>query len=97
MTHLKDPFADLVQPAGGIVQGLRGGGVPVKVVRNDDLRAVADMALMAGDADEVVCAEFGVVGGLERNVVVVVDSCIYDDRFYSASRCSSQLIWVTIP
>ena len=95
MTYLKDPFADLVQPAGGIVQGLRDCGVPVKVVRNDDVRAVAEMALMTG-ADEVVCAEFSVVSGLERNVVVVVDSYIYDDRFYSTSRCSAQLIWVTV-
>ena len=98
MTSFKDPFVDLVQPAGGIVQGLRENGFPVKIVRNDDVRAVADMALMSGP-DEVVCAEFGVVGGLERKVVVVLDPYRphYDDRFYSTSRCSAQLVWVTIP
>ncbi|KAK7090980.1 uncharacterized protein [Littorina saxatilis] len=95
VTYIKDPFAGVITPAGGIIDGLRLVNIPVTIVRNEDSKAVADLASMTQDV--VMAAEFSVVGGLERKIVVVVDSPIYDDRFYSTSRCTSQLIWVTVP
>ncbi|XP_070202752.1 uncharacterized protein [Littorina saxatilis] len=92
-----DETGKVVRPASGFVRGLRQGGVPVRVVRSDDVTAIAEMAVMGGD-DDVVVANMDVVAGLERPVVVVVGGLIpeYLDeiRFSVVSRCTSQLVLV---
>ncbi|XP_070185022.1 uncharacterized protein [Littorina saxatilis] len=94
-----DVTGKVVRPASGFVRGLRQGGVPVLVVRSDDVRAIAEMAVMEGD-DDVVVADRSVVAGLERPVVVLVRGSVMDcdlfndERFDIMSRCTSQLVWV---
>lgn len=82
----------------GLVQGLRDRNVPVQVVDSNDEVAIRDMALAAHD--KVTVTHWDVVRGLERKVVVVVAGYYLTgidvfNRLQGASRCTSQLVWVT--
>nr|KAG5685807.1 hypothetical protein BaRGS_001219 [Batillaria attramentaria] len=93
----RDPATGLVvNPACGVLQGLRGAGVPVRVVRSGDVSAAKDVALKTG-LDEVIAASSSTVSGLEREVVVWLQVGRYDEEFgrlLAMSRTTGQLIWV---
>ncbi|XP_025112911.1 uncharacterized protein LOC112575344 [Pomacea canaliculata] len=72
----------------GMVEGLQETGIPVQVMKDDDIE---DVATACSDVVWVTSGES--VCGLERKVVV----CLEEDlnaRFFSMSRCTSQLVFV---
>ena len=91
--------------ASRFLQGVRQKGVPVTVKDEFDLEAVRDLAVMAGP-DAVVAADFVRVGGLERRVVVVLQSgspppgqadAEEVGRVWAMSRVTAQLVIVRSP
>ncbi|XP_025111876.1 uncharacterized protein LOC112574796 [Pomacea canaliculata] len=81
----------------GVVTGLREAGIPVRVMKDDDIEDVA-----TARSDVVWVADGHHVRGLERKVVVCLVSH-YGSRsnvshasggFHSISRCTSQLVTV---
>ena len=107
---VRDPGGKLTQRASAFVTGLRQGAprprrsplssLPVRVIKEDDVPAVDEMACNSGP-DAVVVTASQVVAGLERKVVVLLDAPkkpnsgdVTEQRFGLISRCTSQLIWV---
>nr|KAG5701457.1 hypothetical protein BaRGS_000853 [Batillaria attramentaria] len=89
-----------IQPASGIVRGLRAGGVPVKVVMSTDAKAIEELARASENCVSVVW--WGVANGLERKVVVSVGEGKdtlngVSGVLHGASRCTSQLVYVSCP
>jgi hypothetical protein len=86
---------EVSRPACGMVRGLRKAGIPVTVVGDGDERTVAAMAARAGP-DHVIIARVWDVCGLERPVVVYVDSVLSDrgGRLHAMSRSSAKLLWL---
>ena len=91
--------------ASRFLQGVRQAGVPVTVLDYSNLEACRDLALMAGP-DAVVAADFVRVGGLERRVVVVLQSgspppgqadAEEVGRVWAMSRATAQLVIVRSP
>jgi hypothetical protein len=84
------------------VQGLRASGLPVTVLKEGDAVGARDVATMAGP-DHAIVAHCKTVTGLERKVVVFVQSDWFsskeenDGRHFAISRTTSQLIWVKAP
>ncbi|XP_025113319.1 uncharacterized protein LOC112575583 [Pomacea canaliculata] len=71
-----------------MMQGLKEAGIPVRMLMDDDIEDVA-----TARSDVVWVSTGHRVCGLERKVVVSLED--YDiDRFYSMSRCTSQLVIV---
>nr|KAG5706698.1 hypothetical protein BaRGS_005768 [Batillaria attramentaria] len=101
---VKDAAGNVIKPASGVVRGLRSEGVPVKVLKYGDSPAVRDVAVMEGQ-DAVVAAYAGAVSGLERAVVVWVQThrtgteTVDEDvgRLMAISRTTAQLVWVVWP
>nr|KAG5706697.1 hypothetical protein BaRGS_005767 [Batillaria attramentaria] len=93
-----------VTPASGVVRGLREAGVPVRVLKYGDSKAMRDVAVMEG-GDEVVAAYAGTVSGLERPVVVWLQvrrtgtETVDEDfgRLMAISRTTAQLVRVDWP
>ncbi|KAK7486655.1 hypothetical protein BaRGS_00022056 [Batillaria attramentaria] len=100
----RDTDGNLVRPASSFVRVLRERGIPVRVVQKKDTSALQDVALQAGP-EAVVATEAGAVRGLERKVVIVVQTGMTatgtTDEWYgrldAASRTTAQLIWVVYP
>ncbi|XP_025114295.1 uncharacterized protein LOC112576215 [Pomacea canaliculata] len=72
----------------GMMEGLQEAGIPVQLMKDDDIEDVA-----TARSDVVWMAGGNLVSGLERKVVV----CLEEDpqaRFYCMSRCTSQLVFV---
>ncbi|KAK7096278.1 uncharacterized protein [Littorina saxatilis] len=88
--------------ASGLIVGLREAGFPVTVLETGDDVAVGPVATMTGP-DHVIAAGSRFVQGLERKIVVYVetDKPVYFDldwgRLCAMSRCTSQLIHVKPP
>ncbi|KAK7484617.1 hypothetical protein BaRGS_00024143, partial [Batillaria attramentaria] len=99
-----DNTGNILRPASGMLRGLRRARVPVRVVRSRDNDVIADVAKMAG-ADEVVAGEVGAVRGLERKIVIWVQTDrpvtgTEDEswgRLEGASRATGQVVWVVWP
>ncbi|XP_025100551.1 uncharacterized protein LOC112567891 [Pomacea canaliculata] len=73
----------------GMVKGLKGAGIPVQVMKDDDMEDVATAH------SDVVCVTSGDrVCGLERKVVVCLNDLV-TTRMFSMSRCTSQLLIVS--
>ena len=86
----------------GLVRGLRSRGVPVRVVRSQDGARIRELARCCGPRDAVWVVAWGVGNGLERKVVVSVGegrgtSDGVSGVLHGASRCLSQLVYVTCP
>lgn len=90
----------------GIVKGLREASIPVRVMKtHDDDAATADAVDDDNDVDDIATARSDVVWvargrrvpGVERKVVVCLERPGADlyVRFFSMSRCSSQLVVVS--
>ncbi|KAK7105249.1 uncharacterized protein [Littorina saxatilis] len=92
-----DPSSSRRGKTSGLLRGLREERIPVKVLKSSDMEGVRDVANMTGP-DQVIATDNRVVQGLERKVVVCVGSVSVGDdrmgRLKSASRCTSQLVWV---
>ncbi|XP_025114143.1 uncharacterized protein LOC112576110 [Pomacea canaliculata] len=73
----------------GVIEGLQEAGIPVRVMKDDDIEDVA-----TASSDVVWVAPVGRVRGLERKVVVSLDPDINTVRLHLVSRCTSQLIIV---
>ena len=76
--------------------------MPVSVLNSNDIRAVADVAMMVMARDKVVAANSHTVSGLERPVVVWVqgDVLLADEsvgRLHAMSRSTAQFVWVKRP
>ncbi|XP_070178509.1 uncharacterized protein [Littorina saxatilis] len=90
------------RPASGLIRGLRQAGFPVTVLETGDKMAVGVVATMSGP-DEIVAAGSRFVQGLERKIVVYVETAqpVYFDldwaRLCSMSRSTSKLIHVKPP
>ncbi|XP_025114138.1 uncharacterized protein LOC112576100 [Pomacea canaliculata] len=85
-----------VSDQSGIVTGLREAGIPVRVMKDEDIEDVA-----TARSDVVWVADGDDVCGLERKVVVCVDypgsrSNVRhaSGGFHAISRCTSQLVFV---
>ncbi|XP_076453494.1 uncharacterized protein LOC143288753 [Babylonia areolata] len=108
----RQPRGERLTEGVGLVQGLRDHGLPVTVLGRRNPTAVERVARMEGD-DEVVVAEQSDVYGLERRVVVWLqtaralpegggpqrrqDRTERWGRLYAMSRCSGQLVCVMWP
>ncbi|XP_070178513.1 uncharacterized protein [Littorina saxatilis] len=85
--------------ASSLIRGLRHSGFPVTVLETGDADAVGAVATMSGP-DEIVAAGSRFVQGLERKIVVYVETAqpVYYDldwaRLCSMSRSTSKLIHV---
>ena len=98
-------YLSRVSATGGVVRGLRQGGVPVTVLKKGDVGGAAAVAAMSGP-DEVLVARGEDVCGLERKVVVWLEESERprggvgqgDDEQYgrleAVSRCTAQLVCV---
>ncbi|KAK7096074.1 uncharacterized protein [Littorina saxatilis] len=90
------------RPASGLIRGLRQKGFPVTVLETGDANAVGAVGTFSG-SDEIVAAGSRFVQGLERKIVVYVETAqpVYYDldwgRLCSMSLCTSQLIHVKPP
>ncbi|KAK7096628.1 hypothetical protein V1264_005903 [Littorina saxatilis] len=90
------------RPASGLIRGLRQANFPVTVLETGDADAAAAVATMSGP-DEIVAAGSRFVQGLERVIVVYVETTqpVYYDldwaRLCTMSQCTSQLIHVKPP
>ncbi|KAK7095835.1 hypothetical protein V1264_005199 [Littorina saxatilis] len=105
----------LTSPA-PFIRGLESRGVPTRKVAHNDTAAVRQLAEMTsgptqraagrGRDEAVTVANQGTVWGLERHVVVYLDS-VYDGvfgdgdanrtgRLRSMSRSTAQVIWVKV-
>ena len=88
-------------PACGLIRGLRGAGLPVRVVKWN--ASSIDDVCSTTRPNDVVAAQVIHVSGLERKVVVWVPSRHSDgieeelDRLHAFGRCTGQLIKVTWP
>ncbi|XP_025111940.1 uncharacterized protein LOC112574838 [Pomacea canaliculata] len=96
--HWRDVFVlywDDGSDNSGMVTGLQEAGIPVQVMKHDDIDDVA-----TARSDVVWVARGSRVRGLERKVVVCLEETVspeYDRRFvpfYLMSRCTSQLVIV---
>lgn len=93
-----------IKPASGVVKGLRKRQIPVRVVKYGDAEAVREVATFEGP-DEVVAAWVGTVNGLERAVVVWIQThktgseTVDEDlgRLSAISRTTGKLVWVVWP
>ncbi|XP_025100537.1 uncharacterized protein LOC112567882 isoform X2 [Pomacea canaliculata] len=74
----------------GMMKGLNEAGIPVRVMNDDDIEDVA-----TARSDVVWVTNGYRVCGLERKVVVCLGEYA-SSRYYSMSRCTSQLVIVTI-
>ncbi|XP_025113144.1 uncharacterized protein LOC112575471 [Pomacea canaliculata] len=78
----------------GIIEGLQEAGIPVRVMKEDDIEDVA-----TARSDVVWMADGDRVRGLERKVVVCLKSpCVNDQlliRLHNMSRCTSQLVIIS--
>ncbi|XP_025113483.1 uncharacterized protein LOC112575710 [Pomacea canaliculata] len=75
----------------GMVTGLRGADIPVRVMKDEDIEDVA-----TARSDVVWVTRENHVRGLERKVVVCVESVPDNSsRLHPMSRCTSQLVIVT--
>ncbi|XP_025099960.1 uncharacterized protein LOC112567481 [Pomacea canaliculata] len=72
----------------GMMKGLEEAGIPVRVMKDDDTEDVA-----TARSDVVWVTSGSRVCGLERKVVVCLEDQLLS-RFYSMSRCTSQLLIV---
>ena len=99
---VRDAAGQETRAASRFLQGVRDKGVPVTVLDVWDLEAVRDVAVMAGP-DAVVAAGCGNVAGLERRVVVVLQSGTPPPgrpdaeefgRVFAMSRATAQLVIV---
>ncbi|XP_025100545.1 uncharacterized protein LOC112567887 isoform X2 [Pomacea canaliculata] len=82
-------YWDDISDDSGMMKGLKEAGIPVQVMKDDDIDDVA-----TARSDVVWVTSLFSVCGLERKVVV----CLEDlglVRFYSMSRCTSQLVIVS--
>ena len=111
-----DEAGKVTSEACGVVRGMRQENVPVRVLgwndwgrRGQEWTVQLAHTVMAR-TDEVTVADWGVVRGLERRVVVWLpgrhqrfDTGDSDeeiearDRLYAVSRCTSQLVVVDVP
>ncbi|KAK7096075.1 uncharacterized protein [Littorina saxatilis] len=88
--------------ASGLIRGLRQAKFPVTVLETGDADAAGAVATMSGP-DEIVAAGSRFVQGLERKIVVCVETAqpVYFDldwaRLCSMSRSTSKLIHVKPP
>ncbi|XP_025111938.1 uncharacterized protein LOC112574835 [Pomacea canaliculata] len=85
-------YWNYVRDNSGVVKGLQEAGIPVRVMKDDDIEDVA-----TAHSDVVWVAHGHRVRGLERKVVVCLTLHNNDgfDRFYLMSRCTSQLVIVS--
>ena len=102
-----DSQGEEVRPACGLIRGLRDAAVPVRLV-GLNTADMEDVGLRAGP-DEVVAARVAFISGLERKVVVWVQSVEETplgslleelDRVQAIGRCTGQLInviWPKVP
>ena len=108
-TVLRDAVRDAAgretRAASRFLQGVRDKGVPVTVPDVLDVEAVRDVAVMAGP-DAVVATHCSSVTGLERRVVVVLQSGTPPPgrpdaeefgRVFAMSRATAQLVIVRPP
>ncbi|XP_025114049.1 uncharacterized protein LOC112576041 [Pomacea canaliculata] len=73
----------------GVVRALRGAGIPVRVMKNND----DDFEDVAKARSDVVWVALGdQVRGLERKIVVCLDD---NARLHCMSRCTSQLVIIS--
>ncbi|XP_070182163.1 uncharacterized protein [Littorina saxatilis] len=98
---------DILSPA-PFIRGLESRGVPTRKVAHNDTEAVRQLAEMTsgptqraagrGRDEAVTVANEKTVWGLERHVVVYLDSVLDDadgtGRLRSMSRSTAQVIWV---
>ncbi|KAK7483874.1 hypothetical protein BaRGS_00024891 [Batillaria attramentaria] len=88
---------DHYRSACGFVQGLIKEGIPVRVVEKGKSAALKEVASQTGP-DEAVAADANTIRGLERKVVVSVQTDKEDEddfkRLDSLSRSTSQIILV---
>ncbi|KAK7477371.1 hypothetical protein BaRGS_00031389, partial [Batillaria attramentaria] len=88
--------------ASGLLKGLKQAGVPYRVVRKGDSAALAEVVAMSGP-DAVIVAEADTIRGLERKVVVWVQSEMGANtsgdtdfgRLDAWSRTTAQLVTVS--
>ena len=103
---VRDAAGRETRAASRFLQGVRQTGVPVTWLDPRDLEARRDMAVKAGP-DAVVAANCGNVAGLERRVVVVLQSGTPPSpgradaeewgRVFAMSRATAQLVIVRPP
>lgn len=110
-----DEAGNVTSEACGVVRGMREENVPVRVLgwnewgrRGQEWTVQLAHTVMV-QKDEVTVADWGVVRGLERRVVVWLpgrdkgDEVLTDeavdaqDRLFGVSRCTTQLLVVDVP
>lgn len=74
----------------GMVTGLSEAGIPMQVMTDDDTE---DVATARSDVVWFVPGE--IIGGLERKVVVCLEP--FHDKTLFLSRCTSQLVIISVP
>ncbi|KAK7477367.1 hypothetical protein BaRGS_00031385 [Batillaria attramentaria] len=97
----KDGDDNIVNEASGLLKGLKQAGVPYRVVGKGDSAALAEVVAMSGP-DAVIVAEADTIRGLERKVVVWVQSEMGGNtsgdidfaRLDALSRTTAQLVTV---
>ncbi|KAK7477372.1 hypothetical protein BaRGS_00031390 [Batillaria attramentaria] len=96
----RDDDDNIVTQASGLLKGLKQAGVPYRVVVKGDSAALAEVVAMS-DSDAVIVAEADTIRGLERKVVVWVQSEMGDTsgdidfaRLDAWSRTTAQLVKV---
>ncbi|KAK7451827.1 hypothetical protein BaRGS_00039800 [Batillaria attramentaria] len=100
--EIKDDDGNVVQPASGMVTGLRRRHFPVRIVEAGDAEALEDVVKMTGP-DEVIVADADTIRGLERKIVVWVQADRRNEgsgeedfgRLDAMSRTTAQLIIVS--
>ncbi|XP_076439248.1 uncharacterized protein LOC143278101 [Babylonia areolata] len=78
-----------------MVKTMRGQGVPVGIVKPDDMGGRCDMARAV--TDQVTITDHNTASGLERRVVVAVviaDRPARRDELIAKSRCTAQLVLI---
>ena len=110
-----DEAGKVTSEACGVVRGMRQENVPVRVLgwndwgrRGQEWTVQLAHTVMAR-TDEVTVADWGVVRGLERRVVVWLpgrdkgdevetdEAVDAQDRLFAVSRCTTQLLVVDVP
>nr|KAG5693621.1 hypothetical protein BaRGS_014641 [Batillaria attramentaria] len=104
LDEVVDPTSGKVSPSNQLPVSYAGcgqGGVPVKVVMSTDAKAIEELARASENCVSVV-VWWGVANGLERKVVVSVGEGKdtlngVSGVLHGASRCTSQLVYVSCP
>lgn len=79
-----------VTDSSGMVTAMKEAGIPVQVMKDDNIQDLAK-----AHSDVVWMAFGGHARGLERKVVVCLESGVRSARLHRMSRCTSQLVVVS--